>query len=216
MKPAAHQAVDEFFSRYPVRHYKKGQILILAGDKSPSAFYLVEGRVRIYDVTYRGEERVVNSLKPPILFPLPLIVQDRASSYIYEANTDIAIRPAPVHETLEFLQTHPQALYGLLDDLSRAYDSILERMAYVISGNAKTKLVYSLVVECREFGELQKDGSYRLVISERALGAQAGLSRETVSREARLLKVTKLIEVGHNEIIIPNLRRLEHYLELHG
>ena len=216
MKPASHQAIGDFFSRYPIRHYKKGQILILVGDKAPSAFYLVEGRVRIYDVTYRGEERVVNSFKAPILFPLSLIIQDRAASYIYEASTDITIRHAPVGEALEFLQTHPVAIYESLGVLSRAYDSVLERMAHVISGNAKNKFIYSLVVECREFGVPQQDGSYRVVISERALGAQAGLSRETVSREAKLLKEANLIEVGHNEIIVPDLQRLEQYLELHG
>jgi CRP/FNR family transcriptional regulator len=216
MKPAFHQAIDDFFRQYPERQYRKGQILILAGETTPAGFYLVSGRVRAYNVTYRGEERVVHSFIAPALFPLSLIVHGSEAAYIYEASTDITIRQAPVEAVLKLLHTNPTVVYELLSELCKAFDNVLERVVYATSSSARSRLVYSLIAECRESGMRQQNGSYVVALNERELGARAGLSRETVSREAKMLKITKLIEIHHNEVVIPNLARLERYLKLHG
>lgn len=216
MKPATHRVIDGFFSKYPVRHYKKGHILILAGEKAPSAFYLMDGKVRVYDITYRGEEIIINSFQPPAFFPLSLIINDSTTRYIYEATTDITLRQAPIEDAVEFLETHPSVVLDLLAYLYKTLDSVLERMVHFISSSAKNRIIYSLIAECKQFGELRDDGSYIVAITEKELGSRAGLSRETVSREARVLKIAKLIEVHHSTIIIPNLKRLERYLEIHN
>jgi CRP-like cAMP-binding protein len=216
MKPATHRAIDDFFSKYPVRHYKKGHILILAGEKAPSAFYLVDGKVRVYDITYRGEEIIINSVQPPAFFPLSLIINDSTTRYIYEATTDITLRQAPIEDAVGFLETHPPVVLDLLASLYKTLDGVLERMVHFISSSAKNRIIYSLIAECKQFGELRDDGSHIVTITEKELGSRAGLSRETVSREARVLKIAKLIEVHHSTIIIPNLKRLERYLEIHN
>jgi len=216
MKPATHRVIDDFFSKYPVRHYKKGHILILAGEKAPSAFYLTDGKVRVYDITYRGEEIIINSFQPPAFFPLSLIVNDSTTRYIYEATTDITLRQAPIEDAVGFLETHPPVVLDLLANLYKTLDGVLERMVHFISSSAKNRIIYSLIAECKQFGELRDDGSHIVAITEKELGSRAGLSRETVSREARVLKIAKLIEVHHSTIIIPNLKRLERYLEIHN
>lgn len=216
MKPATHRAIDDFFVQYPVRHYKKGHILILAGERTPSAFYLTEGKIRVYDITYRGEEIIINSFDPPAFFPLSLIINPSVTRYIYEATTDITVHQAPVDDAVNFLETHPPVVFDLLAHLYKTLDSVHERMVHFISSSAKNRIIYSLIAECRQFGKLQDDGSYIVTITEKELGSRAGLSRETVSREARVLKIAKLIEVHHNTIVIPNLKRLERYLEIHN
>lgn len=216
MNPTSRQAVDDFFSPYPLKHYRKGHILILSGETAPSAFYLIEGKIRIYDISYRGDEIMIHAFQAPAFFPLSLIVNSTTTRYIYEASTDIAVRQAPIDDTKRFLETHPSVVFELLSTLYRTLDNVLERMVHFISSGAKNRLIYSLIAECKQFGQKQDDGSYIVAISERELGSRAGLSRETVSREARVLKIAKLIEVHHSSIIIPNLTRLERYLEIHN
>ena len=210
------RTLHTFFDQYPIRQYKKSQVLILANDTPKSAFYLESGRIRVYDVTYRGEERIVYDIKAPALFPLPLLVGVRDTPYIYEAHTDLIVRQTPIDHVRSFILSQPTAAYALLVNACQVLESVLERTAHLLSSSAKTRLVYSLVVECRRYGERQGDGSYRVSISEQELGAQAGLSRETVSREAKRLKADQLIRVGHHEMIIPNLALLEQYLEQHS
>jgi CRP/FNR family transcriptional regulator len=216
INPTSTQAIEAFFSGYSTKRYKKGQILILAGETTDYAYYLVEGRMKIYDVTYRGDEIIIDTFRPPSLFPIALIINKSTTRYIYEADTDITIQQAPRADTLRFLDSHPDVVYDLLSYINMMLDDVLERMVHMIASSAKDRLIYSLITECYKFGELQTDGSYLLAISEKELGARAGLSRETVSREARVLKITKLIEVHHNYIIIFNIKKLERYLDIHA
>ncbi|MNY27934.1 hypothetical protein D3C86_1618750 [compost metagenome] len=117
---------------------------------------------------------------------------------------------------MHFLNTHPHVVLDLLAYLYIILDTVLERMVHFISSSAKNRIIYSLITECKQFGVAREDGSYIVTITEKELGSRAGLSRETVSREARVLKIAKLIEVHHSSIIIPNLKRLERYLEIHN
>lgn len=215
MRLSTHQAIEDFFRQYPLKHYKKGHILILSGETTEYAYYLVEGRIKLYDVTYRGEEITIHNYSPPSFIPLALILNASVTRYTYEASTDIAIYQVPVEDARLFLETHPSVVYDLFSNAYETIDGILERMVHFIASSAKNRLVYSLIVECKQFGQQRDDGSYIVAISEKELGARAGLSRETVSREARVLKIAKLIEVQHSTIVIPNLRRLERYLEIH-
>ncbi len=209
------QAIEAFFSSYPVKKYKKGHILILAGENTDYAYYLVEGKMKIYDVTYRGDEIIINTFRPPAFFPISLIINESVTRYIYEADTDITIQQAPREAAAYFLDKHPDVVFDLLSYLYTTLDEVLERLVHAIASSAKDRLIYCLVTECREYGELQPDGTYILAVSEKELGARAGLSRETVSREAKILKITKLIEVHHNYMIIINIKKLERYLDIH-
>lgn len=213
MKPSTTQAIETFFSGYPLKRYKKGHILILAGDTTEYAFCLVEGKMKVYDVTYRGDEIIINSFQPPSFFPMSLIVNSASSRYIYEADTDIVIRQAPKLATVSFLDAYPDVVLDLLSRLYLVLDNVLERMVHTIASSAKSRLMYSLISECKRFGVLQTDGSYIVTISAKELGAKAGLSRETVSRESKILKLRSLIDIHHKTIVIYDLKKLERYSE---
>jgi CRP-like cAMP-binding protein len=88
-------------------------------------------------------------------------------------------------------------------------DGLLGRMSLLMRSSAKNRLIYELVIEARRFGENHKDGGYKLDISEISLGARAGLSRETVSREMHKLKYSGLIEIRAKSIIVKDLSLLE-------
>lgn len=78
-----------------------------------------------------------------------------------------------------------------------------------MTSSAKERLVYELILECRRFGIGDKDNSSTITLSEKDLGARAGLSRETVNREIHKLKIAELIVVQRNTIHVPNVHALE-------
>lgn len=208
--------IDKFFATLPVRHYKKGHIVVVAGEPAEHAYYLMSGRIKVYDVTYRGDEIVVLSMKGPSLFPLSSVMNRTAPRYMFEADSDIALKQAPIAEMCAFLDNRPDVVRDLFSSLYRQMEGMFKKMVYSITASAKMRLVYTLIMECHLFAVQQADGSCRLEESEKDLAAKAGLSRETVSREARSLKKSNLIEIHHSYIIIPNLAQLEHYLDAHS
>lgn len=201
--------VSNFFSNYRLRRYPKGQVLLLGGETTDMVYHLMKGLVKKYDVSYRGDEAILNIFQPPAFFPMSLAINRTPNLYVYEAETDVEIRQAPADEVIAFIKDNPDVMYDLLSRIYRGLDGLLGRMAHLMHSNAKSRLLYELVTEARRFGNLQNDGSCLLGINEKGLGARAGLARETVSREIHKLKAARLIEIRGRNILICDLAALE-------
>lgn len=209
MQQSVSATIENFFSKYTLRRFKKGQVLILDGEGPERIYYLVSGRVKVYDISYRGDEIILNVFNPESLFPIALLVNRSANRYIYEAETDIEVRQAPAIDVISFMKTNPPVVYELLVEVYAKMDDVFGRVSHLMVSSAKRRLIYELLLECRHFGDLQKDGVHLLSLTEKELGARAGLSRETVSREINKLKREKLVDVQHNIIAILNRAELE-------
>lgn len=201
--------IDAFFNQYRLRKYARGQVLILNGDQTDYVYRLVSGRVKQYDVTYRGNEIILNLFRPPAFFPMSLAINKTENPYIYEAETEIEIRQAPAGEVVAFVKANPDVMYDLLSRVYHGLDGILGRVVHLMAGSARSRLMYELLTEARRFGTMREDGSCSLTIAEKELGARAGMSRETVSREIHKLKAEDLIRIRSKDLLITNVAELE-------
>ena len=207
-----YKKVSDFFNAYRVRSFDKGQVLMLSGDETDYVYWLEKGKVKVYDVTARGDEIVLNVFKPKSYFPMSLAINKIANPYIYEAETNIQIRQAPAGDVVAFVKNNPDVMYDLLARVYVGVDGMLGRMARLMEGSARNRLIYELILESRRFSKVEQDGSSLLDISEKDLGSRAALSRETVSREMRKLKTENLVSVKNKQIVINNLSQLEDLL----
>lgn len=212
MDETVKQKIEKFFASYPLKHFEKDQILIYAGDNPSGVFHIVDGQVRQYDINDQGEEIVVNVFKSPAFFPMNWAINDTPNKYFFEASMPVEARVAPAADVVSFLHSNPDVTYDLLSRLYSGTDGVQRRMAHLMGGSARSRVVFELVIECKRFGEHQKDGSYLLVVHEDELARRAGLSRETVNRELGKLKATGLIGVSHKDMIVNNLDKLEEEL----
>lgn len=201
--------IEAFFADYNTRHYKKGHILIYTGDDVPYVYHLLAGNVKQYAISYRGDEAVLNIFKPPAYFPMAHVINNTPAKYIFEADTDIEVRQAPGPAVVEFLHENPDVVYDLLSRVYMGSEGLLGRMERLMTSSAKERLTYELILECRRFGTTDKAGGVSVSVSEKDLGARAGLSRETVNREIHKLKAEGLIAVRRSTIHIPDMHALE-------
>jgi CRP/FNR family cyclic AMP-dependent transcriptional regulator len=199
--------IERFFGEYPVRQYDKGQILIRAHEDPEHVFYLIEGRVKQYDISYRGDEVILNVFKPPAFFPMSYAINKTPNFYFYEAETPLQLHQAPAEAAVEFIKANPDVLYDLLARVYRGSDGLLGRLAHLMASSARSRLLYELLIEVRRFGTPAGHGA-SLELNESDIGARAGLARETVSREMRKLKDEGLISIVKNEIHVNDIDRL--------
>ena len=200
--------INAFFEEYRERTYKKGQVLILNCDTTEFVYLIVSGRVKQYDVTYRGDEIILNTFKPGAFFPMAMAINKTTSPYIYEAETDLEVRQAPADKVVEFVRSNPDVLFDLLSRVYRGTDGLLGRMVHLMASSAKGRLMFELLVECRRFGQEGDDG-WSFAVNEKELGARAGLSRETVSREMKKLVNANLVQFDAGKVNIPDIDAFE-------
>jgi CRP/FNR family transcriptional regulator, cyclic AMP receptor protein len=202
------EKVQQHFSRYPRRVYPKGQILIFADESPEYVFYIVKGRVREYDVSYRGDEAMVNLFKPLAFFPMSWAINRTPNKYFYKTEIETELHVVPIDAALDFLKANPDVMLDLLSRVYRGMDGLLGRIVHLMSGTAKSRLIYELLIECHRSGERADDGTYKLPgLNESDLAARAGLSRETVNRELR--KIRQYVKVTPKNLVINDIAALE-------
>ena len=197
--------LEEFFTQFKHQVYKKKELLIRADDNPSGIFYLKKGFVKEYAISKKGDELVVNIFKPISFFPMSWAINNTKNMYFFEAVTDVEVWRAPKENTIEFVKNNPDVLYDLLGRVYKGTDGILMRMTYLMAGNAYARLITEIIIHAKRFGSPLK-------ISEKDLAAQSGMTRETVSREMKMLKVKGLVAFEKNTIIVKNLGGLEEEL----
>lgn len=207
--------IENFFNSYPLVAYPKDQILIFPGEKTEKIYFIVSGRVSQYDISYRGDEIVVNTFKPPAFFAMALAIDHTVSRFFYKAETKAELRVAPAAEVIDFLKANPSVTYDLLARVYRGVESILDRMVHLMSGTAKSRLIFDLIIELKRFGKVAGGRRY-IEASETSIASRSGLSRETISREMKHLKAKGLVEIKSRRIYINSLAELEEQLTSHA
>jgi CRP/FNR family transcriptional regulator len=199
----AAQTVKKFYDNRPLTLHKKGSVIVLPSDERlPPVTYIETGLVGQYDITTEGNKAMVNIYKPGSFFPISSVVNGTFNNYYFEAITDIAIRQSPSAPVEVFLKANPAVVYELLKRLYSGIDGVLKRMVLLLGETAHTRLLYELFVFADRFGKKQPDGSVILDITAKELAQQAGLARETVSRELKKMKELKVLTTGRGKITL--------------
>lgn len=206
------QKVADFFTEYPLRTFEKRELLIRAETELEHVFYIVEGRVNQYDITPSGNEVAINVFKPGAFFPMSSAINNVPNHYFFEASIKTVVHVAPSVDAVQFLKDNPDILFDLLARVYRGVDGVLRRMAHLMGGDAKTRLLFEILNAAYRFGEQQQDGSVLIKLREGDLARHSGLARETVNRNIQALKTAGLLTITHNAIVIKDVKKLEYLL----
>jgi CRP-like cAMP-binding protein len=201
--------LDLFFASYPLKRFDKGQIFLFPDDRVDYVFYVIKGFVRVYDISSRGNEVVVNVFPKRSIFPMSKVLNKTHNHYFYQANSKLEIREAPPEDFMEFLRQNNDVVIDLLAQAYMAAQDVRRRMAHLMGGSASNRLLYELIIQAHDYGKPDDQNAYLISLNESEIGARSGLSRETVSREMRKLKRMQLITVGQNGVKINNVKVLE-------
>lgn len=202
-----------FFAEFPSKEFKKGELLIRAAAPIPGIFLIEEGIIRRYFLSENGEEITLNLYKPYTFLPMSWAIADVPNTHFYEAMTDVSARLAPKDTVLQFLQKEPDVVYDLLRRVYIGMEGLWMHIESLTAGNSYTKLIASLVILAKRFGEKHsQDVVITLKLSEKDIANYAGMSRETTSRELQKLKKEGIVSFDKSTLIVHKMQELENRL----
>lgn len=210
MDEQVQQKTESFFAKFKQQSFKKGEIIVRADEEPRGVYYIREGTVRQYLISKKGDEIVVNIYKPHSFFPLSWAVNRTKNLYYFEALSDTTTYRAPGDEVVRLLSENSDILFDLTERIYRGIDGLLIRMAYLMSGSAFERLLTELIILAKRFGTQGTDNkSVVITVVEKDIASQSGLTRETVSREMKLLKDKNMLSFKNNQLVIFDLKVLE-------
>lgn len=109
--------IDKIFTDKPSR-YKKGQIIMHAGDAFTHIYLLKSGFIKMYSITNDGEEKILLIFpknQPFPIFPNMAADSDYKLRYFYEAMSDISICKMSLADFTKLMEQDKQVASMVLD-----------------------------------------------------------------------------------------------------
>lgn len=202
---------DEYFSKFPIRVYKKHSSIINAGDDIKKIYYLKKGYVRLYSISAEGKELTLIIYKPGEFFPLVIaFLPPTPYRYWIETMTQSEIISVPSDSFISFFKKNPDLLLEVSLEIMKRLDRVLRRMEYLTFGNAYQKIASILAILKEGFGQSKKNEIIiPLPLTHRDIAYLVGMTRETASIEIEKLKKKKIIGYKGRLIVIKNVKKLE-------
>lgn len=200
------ERLEEFFSAYKRLNYKKGHLIIHGDDIPQGIYYLHKGYVRIYSVSETGQELTLIIFKPGDFFPMIWAIIDTKLTQMCESMTPVEVSRAPKEDFVNFIKSTPEVLFEITSKILIRFRGVLERMEYMVFGNAYQKTASILVICGERFGE-KLDGKILIPIplTHKDIANLIGMTRETVTIELNKLEKEKIIERnGHRYCFLIN------------
>jgi CRP/FNR family transcriptional regulator, cyclic AMP receptor protein len=192
-----------------LRRFAKGSTIYRRGESGISLMLVLEGRIKICNVSPEGHEIVLNFLRAGDLVGEIAVLdgKDRTASAIALAETHALVIMA--RDLIPTLIAHPQALLEItktLCDKLRAASAIVEDATLDMRARAARGL---LRLAQRHGMASNKAIRLDLAVSQQDLGNYLGISRENVSREFGRLRLANVIRLEEGHIVITDEEGLQ-------
>ena len=203
------QTVNDFFAKYTKLTYKKGEIIIRAGDSPSGILFLKKGFVRMSFVAQNGDMLVLHVFKANSYFPMSWALNEFPNRYYFEALTPVEVWRAPKEDVQKFVHAHPEVVEHFLERYMRGVGGVLQRMEYLVFEPAYKKTILLILYYAKNFSDGEGKPKLTIPLTHKEIAAWIGTTRETASLQIETLKKKKLIEYRKRYIVIPDLHELE-------
>lgn len=202
--------LELFFSQFKRLQYKKGEVIIRPNDDPSGVFYINRGYVRLYTLSESGQELSLIIFKPGDIFPLIWAFNEQDITQYCEAMTLVDAWRIPKKEFLEFMQNNPATLLTVTNKILTRLWGLLQRMEYLVFGNAYQKVASILVICAERFGiKKGKNIVISLPLTHKDVADLIGLTRETTSVEIKKLEKRGICSKKGKFFYVENLAKLK-------
>ncbi len=206
----------QFISQYPSQTFKKGETILLKGDKPKTLYIIDSGQVKAYNITSNGSERLVAIHQKgdgfPVGFGFGLIDK---TEYFYEGFSGRAvIRLVPREDYLEHIHNNVESMYSRQLKTTAQLLSTLSRVDALEQTTAGDKVARTLLFMADQMGDILRSTHEKQSVSvtQQEIANSLGLARETVNIELKKLQALELIEYSKKSYTVYT-KRLHEYLE---
>ncbi|MCE5324984.1 MAG: Crp/Fnr family transcriptional regulator [Planctomycetaceae bacterium] len=199
------QAVEAFAHQCRVQKVHKGQMFFSPGQPADRFFAVLEGRVKIFIVSPRGDEQTLHLYGPGSTFGEAAMLRGGDFPAYAEATTDSRVLVISRQSLRAALTRNADLALGMMAGLSAKLHEFNRLIEELSLKEVPARLAGVLLRQARAAGKK----TFKLAHTKRELAAQIGTVSETLSRALAKLKSLKLIAVKGSQITVLDLHGLE-------
>lgn len=197
------------------KEFKKGELLVLEGDKIGSLVIINDGQVKAFRTTQEGKEQILHIFSEGDFFGEKNLLRDQASNYSVEALEETHACLIHKGDFQVLIREYPDIALKIMEELCQRLDR-LENTIETMGTKTVEARVSSVILEfAAKYGKPHQKGvMIDLPLSREGIANYIGLTRETVSRKMSLLQDDGIIEmIGNKKVLLLKPSALENNIQ---
>jgi CRP-like cAMP-binding protein len=203
------------FKSPQVRSYPKGQILLYQGEQSRDIYLIKSGFVKVYDISSKGDEKILLILGPGDIFPLIWSFTGPTSAhYFYETHEECEVAVQSRKEFIDTISERHDLALELLEYFVNRTQELMNRIEAIEATSALHKISQVLLYLAKSNGEKLGVGKYSInpTLTHQNIANLSGLTRETTSLQLKELEEKGVVQNGQDSLVV-FAKKLEKLLE---
>jgi CRP-like cAMP-binding protein len=174
------------------------------GDPGGSLFMILSGRVKVSKVAPNGKDSILAFMGPGDVLGEMTLIDGSPRTASVEALETTRVLEVQRRDFLPLLERNPSTAIWIIELLCKRLRATSEMVEAASLQGAAPRLALTLLRLVESHGKKEKDGRIRidLPLSQSALGAHAGLLRESVNRQMKVWEEDEVIGREDKHIII--------------
>jgi len=194
-----------------VRMYEKGDLLFTEGDSSDVMYTVVTGRVKVFKMTPRGTDVILEIFGPGDPVGAVAVYESRpypASAVALEETTCLAV---PRRDFFSLLETYPTLVRGLLVGLTHRIVELTNRIMELSGGRIEARLARFLLKLADDMGQPRESAIFiAMPLSRQELADMTGTTIETCIRIMSRWGKQDIVRTEKDGFLIVDRSALEH------
>jgi len=198
------QCLNSLAKHCRMRSFERGETIFRKGDEADGFYYVFDGKVKLFFVSEKGTEKIIEVLKPGMTFgeavvfinqPYPVYAEAMMASHLLFVQRD---------GLLEAMRSHEDMALRLLSGLSKRLHGLMGNMEAVCVLSSRERVIGYLLSEL----DHESDRVIELPATKAVVASTLNLTPETFSRIVHSLENEEIIKIEGRRIEVLDPVRL--------
>lgn len=193
------KTLTAFFSKFPIKKFKKGEMILKADQNFEAVYFIKKGQVIMYRLSKKKEMQIMPTLDPIFYASLLNKALKRKNEFYYKAKSEVQVWIAPEKEAMKFMDVAMNELMNV--------NCLTKRLLF---GDATQKVALLLTAFADKFGNKKgNEVTFGINLPHKMMANMSGVTRETVTIQLLKMEKAKLIGKNNRKMIIRDFEKLK-------
>lgn len=198
-------ALDEVLRMAERRRVRRGETVFRQGDPARAFYVLVEGRLKVTQVTPEGQQVVVRFIGPREMFGCVVVSGGQRYPGTATATVDSVAVGWPQATTRELMRRHPQIALNALGTVGSRLQEAQSRVRELSTERVEQRIAHALLRLAEQAGRPIAEGvEIEFPLSRQDVAEMTGTTLHTVSRTLSHWESAGIVRSGRQRVVIRN------------
>ncbi|MHB1565535.1 MAG: Crp/Fnr family transcriptional regulator [Acidiferrobacter sp.] len=196
-----------------IRELRSHQNIFTEGDKADALYFVLSGAVRLFTLSPRGDEKVIELIMPGSTFAEAVVFLGGHYPVYAATLTDSRLIEIPTADFICALTANSGMALRMLAGVSMRLHQLINDVRSLTLETAGQRVAGFLLEQCPLTAA---SADIHMVVKKNVVASRIGVSAETFSRVLATLRTLNLITVSGNDIHVADRAGLERWRDKTG